>query len=168
MKKKFVLFAAMIFSAAASAQDVSRPMDEGKAFDQEFLSLMSTKIFQDPLIVQEIILSLDEQNQENGDLKNITSNIFNDEDSAVLESIFENKKIIYNVTPELLKKASEDPNEAYKDVMMGVSIPTITSDEMDKLNQIDKKAVIRTIQMTTEAGPDFGAKPVSVIYDNEI
>ena len=133
--------------------------------EQDIFSALDMKMLHDKQIVQEMMWSLYEQNQSAEKRDNITSGIFNEKDSKILETMMDNKQITYKITPELLKKTNEDPFEAFKDFVRSADLPKMAKEDIKTLNQVDKKAVSRSLQMIMDAGPDVGAKQVSVIYD---
>ena len=141
--------------------------------EQDFNALFDMKLFNDRQFVPEILLgmyrmqNLPPSSEENGREK-ITQGIFNKEDSDLLETAMDDKRAGFILTDEMLKKADETPSEVFKDFVKNARFPKITSEEMSQLNQVDKEALPKMMQMVTESGPDIGAGPVSVIYNDEI
>ena len=135
--------------------------------EKDLFSALDMKMLHDRQIVQEMMWSLYEHSQSTEKRDNITSGIFSEKDSKILETMMDNKKISYKITPELLKKTNEDPFEAFKDFIRTARVPKMTTEDIKTLNQVDKKAVSKSLQMITDSGPDVGAKQVSVIYDEK-
>ena len=93
--------------------------------------------------------------------------VFNEKDSATLESFMQEKNIEYVVTDDLLAKAAEQPFEAFKDLVKTAKVSKLSKQDMETLNTVDKKAVTKMMLMVTESGPDVGANQVPVVYNNE-
>ena len=172
MKKALLICIMMFYSMWGMAQSVpsnvpAKNTSEEVDFEDEFFSLLDMKIFHDREIVQNMIGQLYNQQSSDVERENLTQGIFNEKDSAILEKALDSKQIKYQIAPELLKKASETPFEAFKDVVRNASVPELTKEEMAELWQVDEKAIPRMMQMVTESGPDIGTRRVSVIYDDE-
>ena len=170
MRKKLLwqtCFLILLFGGQAVLAATKHIPDERQA-EQEMFSLLDMKIFHDRPVMQQVVLKLyDQQMSGNAGRDNFTEGILSEKDSRIFERTMDNKQIKYQLTPELLKKANQAPFEAFKDLIRTAEVPEISSDEMEELEQIDKKAISQLLQMGTESGPDIGAKPVSVIYDDE-
>ncbi len=171
MKKILLMCTGMGIAFSVRAQTLPQAFEQTNenlseaVIEQEFFPLLDMKIFHDSYIVQEMILAIHEQEQRIGRRDKLTQSVFNEKDSAVLENALDDNKITYNITPELLEKAKQDPFNAFKDLIKTAQYPAITQAEMDSLNQVDDKAISNMLQMVTESGPDIGANVVSVVYE---
>lgn len=176
--KKILFLLILLSSTFVGAQTTSnerialQTMDNPD-FEEVFFGFIDMKFLHDRQIMQTAILQLIEQQNNpqtvaNGKRDNLTQGIFNEKDSNILETTMDQKKISYNITSELLKKVDEEPFKAFQDLVRSASVPKLTQQELDQLNQVDDKVVSQLFQMVTESGPDVGARPVSVMYDNEI
>lgn len=169
MKKILLLSVGILYSTLVWGQNVPQSADTARItsdpeFEKEFFSMLDMEIFHDKFLVQNMMLAL--YNQDNPeDQLDIQPGVFDEKDSNILENAIKAQKIDYNITPELLEKTNEDPFEAMKDFIRSSSILKISREEMETLNQLDKKAIPRTLQMVTESGPDIGSKSVLVIYN---
>ena len=175
--KKILLLVTALFPVLATAQVVSEgitvsKMPDSLNFERTWFSAMDMKIFHDRQIMQNAILQLAEQQDfpmtaASGERDKMTAGIFSERDSDILETTLDNRRLHYDLGPELFEKAGKMPFEAFKDVIMGANIPKISTEEMDKLNQVDEKVIPQMMQLITESGPDVGNRPVSVKYGNE-
>ena len=172
MKKNLILFLLLVSPMIASAQATSdrittAQMVNNPAYEKEFFSLMDMKILHDRQIMQDVLLQLAEQQMNPktavaGGRDKLTQGVFNERDSDILETKMDERRIQYNITPELLEKADKHPFEAFKDLIRSATIPRLTDKEMEELNRVDDQAIPQMLQMVTESGPDVGARPVSV------
>ena len=168
--KKILLLLGIVYSSCVWGQNVPKNLNVGElavdtTFDQDFFSFLDMKVFNDPQMVQEMMMMLYDKRKDMKSDEKITSAIFNEEDSNLLEKTLSSREITYDITPEMLEKSAELPSAAYKDMIKSVHIPQITREEMKKLNKVDKKAIPKMKQMITESGPDIGSSGVSVMYD---
>lgn len=139
---------------------------DNPAFEEELFSHLDMKILHDKQIMQEIIPYFYQQQDPEAieeDIK-ITRGILKEKDSDILEASMRKRKIQYSLPRDLLKKASERPFDAFKDAIKGTRISKMPKEEMDTLNQVDKKAIPKMMQMITESGPDVGAGMVGINY----
>ena len=171
MKKFLLMCAGIAFSTFVKAQTL--PQASGLSnenfseavMEQEFFPLLDMKIFHDSYIVQEMFFALRDQGQNFEKRDKLTQGVFNEKDSAILENMLDSNKVTYNITPELLEKAKQDPFNAFKNLIKTAQQSIITQAEMDLLNQVDDKAFSNMLQMVTESGPNIGANAVSVVYN---
>ena len=179
MKK--ILFWGILFSSSVAFAQVADDnvavkdlLSDDAAFEEAF-SFSNMKIFHDREIMKDILVGLYAQqiilNNSDDVRPKMTQGIYSEKDSAVLEGAMSNSAIQYNVDEEsfekILEKAETDPNGALKELLQNSTFRKITSEEMKELNEVDKEAISKTMQMITESGPDIGAKPVPVLYKNE-
>ena len=174
MKKNPFLFAGILMPLMAFAQTppdriIMTQMADNPKFEQEFFSVMDMKIFHDRQIMQDVLIQLADQQinpstAAEGTRDKLTQGVFSERDSDILETTMDNKRIQYNITPELWEKAGEKPFEAFKDLIRSATVPKLTDADMEELNQVDDTAIPQILQMATESGPDIAARPVSVTY----
>ena len=143
---------------------------------EEVLPRFEAKVFHDRQFMSDAIVWLyglqkvSEDDLNEGRVKT-TQDIFNEKDSEILEKNMETKKVRYDLADnelvELLEKLEKDPAESFKTFMMSSSMPKLTRQELDEINTVDKKAIVKRFEMITDSGPDFGANQVPVIYSDE-
>ena len=169
-----LLSSAMVCAQEAEERIVAKDMLEGTTFE-ELLPFTNMKIFRDRQIMKQVITKLYVQEailRDSDDAKvKVNPGIFSEEDSKTLEGAMNKGLIHHNLDEEafnkLLEKTDEDPEAAFKELMLNSSIVKISAEERKKLNQVDEGALTRTLEMMTESGPDVGAKTVPVLYNNE-
>ena len=171
--KKILLLSFLMWGGVSFAQEIPQQttFQNKDLFDEDiFYPFKDMKIFHDKVLVPEMIQNVREQQQDTAAIMESAKTvraIYNEKDSATLESFTQKKNIEYDVTDELLAKASEHPFEAFKEFIKTAKIVKYSDEDMKKMNTVDKKTVPRLIQMITESGPDIGANQVPVMYDNE-
>ena len=143
---------------------------------EDVLPSFNAKVLQDRQFMSDAIVWLyglqkvSDDDLNTGRVKS-TQDIFNEKDSEILEKNIEMKRMHYDLADgelaELLEKVEEDPAESFKSFMMSSSMPKLTRQELDEINTVDKKAIVKRLELMTDSGPDFGANQVSVMYLNE-
>ena len=174
MKTNLFLFVGVLMPMLAFAQTSPdrikiTQMADNPEFEQELFSAMDMKIFHDRQIMQGVLIQLAEEQinpstAAEGTRDKLTQGVFNERDSDILETTMDNKRIQYDITPELWEKADKMPFEAFKDLIRSATVPKLTNADMEELNQVDDTVIPQILQMATESGPDIAARPVSVTY----
>ena len=178
MKKFLLLSVGIFYSVVASAQvDSGRIYTKekmGKATFEEVFPFLNLKVYHDRDFVKEMVKRLynEEMTPNTPESKpNITMGVFNEKDSNTLQKELFEKDIKFGLTrqplEEQLKKVDVDPYSVFKELVVNSSIPKLSRENIKAINQVDKKALPRALEMVTEAGPDVGAKRVWVRYNNE-
>ena len=178
MKKILLLSVGIFYSVAASAQvDLGRIYTKekmGNATFEETFPFLNLKMYHDRDFVKEMVKRLynEEMTPNTPERKpNITAGVFNEKDSKTLQKELFEKDINFGLTrqplEEQMKKVNMDPYGVFKELVINSSIPKLTRENIKAINQVDKKALPRALEMATESGPDVGAKRVLVKYNNE-
>ncbi len=165
-----LLSSSIVFAQTTEEKVIAKDMLGNDSAFEETFPFANMKIFRDReitrniligLYVQKIILDTPENSRPE-----MTQGIFSEKDSDVMESAM--NKAHYDFDEKSfavsMEKVEEDPLGAFKELMLNSSVRKIKSEEMKKLDEVDKKAISQKIQMITESGPDVGAKPVPVLY----
>ena len=170
MKKVLLLSVGLLCSATVGAQTTSEiittgKMMEGASFEKEF-PLLDLKIFHDRQIMQEVIKKMYdmEQNPPTIDEETLKKTSIDGTDVQKVNASLKNK-VNYGLTQkpleERLQKADEQPFEAFKELMMGVPLPQMNSD--DVRTKVKAEDTIKMVQMLTESGTGIGSNQVPVV-----
>ena len=171
--KKILLLSILVYSQVSFAQNLPQTVaaqeEEDLFIEEAFVPIKDMKIFHDKPMMYEVIQKIQEQQDPVAVAENLKPlrGVFNEKDSATLESFMQEKNIEYVVTDDLLAKAAEQPFEAFKDLVKTAKVSKLSKQDMETLNTVDKKAVTKMMLMVTESGPDVGANQVPVVYNNE-
>ena len=171
----FVLLFICALPFMAQSAEQNMPLQDDMA---DIRQVLDTKLFHDRFFVETMIKDLYEQ-----DKAGLYSNpsvmkemghegLFDDRDANLLRYEVANKvvrtQLIQTPWEEQKKAIQKDPFEAFMGLIENQEVPSMAQEDMNDLNSIDKKVIPQTIEMLTESGPDVGAMPVSVIYDESI
>ena len=158
------------FAQTADEKVVAKDMlENGDTFEKAF-PFTNMKIFQDREVMRDILIGLYAQKiildtPENSRPK-MTQGIYSEKDSEIMEGAM--NKAHYDFDEKsfaaVMEKVEEDPQGAFKELLLNSGVRKIKPEEMKKLNEVDKEAISKKMQMMTESGPDVGAKPVPVLY----
>ena len=170
-----LLSSTMVFAQTSEDRVTVKDMLTDDVTFEKVFPFADMKILQDRQIVKEILSGLYFQQSALStpgvEIPKVTQGLYSEKDSEILEGAMNKSMLKSNLDEEsfnkLLEKADEDPQGAFKELLLNSSFAKIKSEEMKNLNQVDKEAISKKMQIITESGPDIGAKPVPVLYRNE-
>lgn len=170
-----LLSSTVVFAQTSEDRVVAKDMLTNDVTFEEAFPFANMKMFQDRQIMKEILSELYFQQSALSapgvERPKVTQGLYSEKDSEILEGAMDKSMLKSNLDEEafnkLLEKADEDPQGAFKELLLNSSFAKIKPEEMKNLNQVDKEAISKKMQMITESGPDIGANPVPVLYRDE-
>ena len=170
-----LLSSSVVFAQTTEEKVVAKDMLGNDSTFEEAFPFVNMKVFHDREIMKEVLVGLYAQqiilNNSDDIRPQMTKGIYSEKDSEIMEGVMNKTSVQYNLEEEsfdkLIEKADEDPEEAFKELLLNSSFAKIKPEEMKKLNEVDKETISKATQIITESGPDVGAKPVPVLYKNE-